>query len=70
MTLLKNLEVIFVLCALVAWAVGVYEGTMFYRALRREKIGSLGIYKVLYAWVRRPSTIDPLPSRLLARESL
>jgi hypothetical protein len=65
-TLLKNLEAVFVLCALVAWGVGVYEGTMFYRALRREKIGPLGIYNVFYAWARRPSTIDPLPSRLLA----
>jgi hypothetical protein len=36
-TLLKTLEVIFVLFTIAAWVVGAYEQTMFYRAWRREK---------------------------------
>lgn len=36
-TLLKTLEIIFVLLTIVAWAVAAYEQAMFYRAWRREK---------------------------------
>ena len=48
-TLLEALQVALPLLMFAAWVVGAYEHVMFYRAWRREKIQTIGAYRMMYA---------------------